>query len=272
MIGLVLGDTHIGRLIISKLKLLKKNFIVIDISKKKIFKNYKNSFPLSIGQLGKAINILKKNKCKKVIFAGRVERPDFYKTKFDFKALYYLPKIIKETKKGDAYIINLITRIFLKEGLKIIRQTSFNKELLLKKGNCTKTKIDISSKKDINIAKRIIINPKTNNVGQGVIVSSGITIITETQNGTDFMLRKAKKSLNKQYLQRSKERKGILLKFPKHNQDLRTDLPTIGIKTLKLCSSIGLKGIIVKSNQNIFLDQKKCIKLANKKKMFIAAI
>ena len=60
MIGLVLGETQFGNLIIKKLKLLKKKFVIIDISKKKIFKKNKNFFPLSIGQLGKAISILKK--------------------------------------------------------------------------------------------------------------------------------------------------------------------------------------------------------------------
>ncbi len=77
MIGLVLGDTQLGSLIINKIKSLNKKCIIIDISKKKIFKKYKNVFPLSIGQLGKAILILKKYKCKKIIFAGKVSTPNF---------------------------------------------------------------------------------------------------------------------------------------------------------------------------------------------------
>ena len=81
MIGLILGDTQLGKVIIEKLKLLKIKFIIIDISKKKIFKRNKNSHSLSIGQLGKAISILKKNRCKKIIFAGRVNKPNFTKVK-----------------------------------------------------------------------------------------------------------------------------------------------------------------------------------------------
>ena len=67
MIGLVLGDTQLGSLIVKKLELLKKKFVIIDISKKKIFKKKNNYFSLYIGQLGKAISILKKLKCKKII-------------------------------------------------------------------------------------------------------------------------------------------------------------------------------------------------------------
>ena len=99
MIGLVLGETKFGSLIVKKLKSIGKDFIIIDISKRKIFKNNKNSFTLSIGQLGKAISLLKKNKCKKIIFAGKVKRPNFSQTKFDFKALRHLPRIIKLPKR-----------------------------------------------------------------------------------------------------------------------------------------------------------------------------
>ena len=63
----------------------------------------------------------------------------------------------------------------------------------------------------------------------------------------------------------------MLVKFPKNKQDLRVDLPTIGLKTLKQCKSSGLKGIVLKSKQNIFLRRKKCINFADRNKMFITA-
>lgn len=270
MIGLILGETQLGNIIIKKLKILKKNFIIIDISKKKIFKKYKNSFSLSIGQLGKAISILKRNNCRKVILAGRVSRPDFSKTKFDFKALYYLPKIIRESKKGDAYIIKIITNIFKKEGIKIIKQTFFNSELLVKKGSLTKVKPDAKNKKDIIIGKNIIDDLKIHNVGQATVVRNENVVVIEDLKGTDFMLDRAAKIIRN--FPKERKRQGILLKFPKKNQDLKIDLPTVGIKTLKKCSKIGLKGIVVKANQNILLDRSKCISLANKNKMFIYAI
>ena len=50
-------------------------------------------------------------------------------------------------------------------------------------------------------------------------------------------------------------KKAILVKFPKMKQDLRIDLPTIGFETLIGCKQAGLKGIVLKNNQNIFLDK-----------------
>ena len=62
---------------------------------------------------------------------------------------------------------------------------------------------------------------------------------------------------------------GVLVKLPKKKQDLRIDLPTVGLSTLKQCKSAGLKGLVFKSNQNVFLDKINSIKYANKNKMFI---
>ena len=55
-----------------------------------------------------------------------------------------------------------------------------------------------------------------------------------------------------------------LIKFPKKKQDLRMDLPTIGLQTIMDCKKYGLKGIILKSKKNIFLDKTKCIHFAIK--------
>ena len=60
--------------------------------------------------------------------------------------------------------------------------------------------------------------------------------------------------------------------MPKPKQDLRLDLPTVGFNTLKDCKKFGLKGLVLKSRQNIFLDKEKCINFANKNKIFIKVI
>ena len=59
------------------------------------------------------------------------------------------------------------------------------------------------------------------------------------------------------------------LNFPKKKQDLRADLPTIGLDTIKDCKKANLKGLVLKANQNIFLDKVKSVIFANKNKIFI---
>ena len=62
---------------------------------------------------------------------------------------------------------------------------------------------------------------------------------------------------------------GVLIKFPKKRQDLRVDLPTVGLETLKQCKMAGLKGIVLKHKLNIFLNKSQSVQYANRNKMFI---
>ena len=172
-----------------------------------------------------------------------------------------MPSIIKASKQGDAAIIKAIINILHRENIKVISSNFFNPELSQKAGNYTKlkpNKIDlVSIKKGINYFKKL------NNLDhtQALIVENNKIIATESAKGTKNMISKLKKSSN-----------GILIKFPKKKQDLRMDLPTIGLHTLKDCKKYGLKGIVLKSKKNIFLDKSKCIFFANKNKMFIKII
>ena len=68
---------------------------------------------------------------------------------------------------------------------------------------------------------------------------------------------------------KKKKKNGVLVKFQKKKQDKRIDLPTVGLYTLKQCKSAGLKGMVLKHKDNIFLNKTEAIKFANKNKMFI---
>ena len=98
-----------------------------------------------------------------------------------------------------------------------------------------------------SIKKGINYFNKLNNLDhiQAVIVKNNTILSIEDRLGTKKMLSKLKK-----------KSEGILIKLPKKKQDLRMDLPTIGLQTLKDCKKYGLKGIVLKSKKNIFLDKK----------------
>ena len=263
MIGLFLGSTDFPKKILSKIRKKGNKYFIIDLTKKNIFKRDKNSHFVSIGKFGKILDLIKKKKCKKVLFAGRIDKPKIINLKFDIKGVYYLPRIIKASKLGDAAILKELIKILNENKIKVIKSNFFNPELTLKRGIFTKIK---PNKKDlINIKKGIkyLNNLNAHNHVQGLIIKNENVIKKESLKGTKKMIQ----SINK-----IKDFGSILIKFPKQKQDLRADLPTIGLDTFKDCKKYNLKGIVLKSNQNIFLDKKKCIDFANKNKIFIKTI
>ena len=261
MIGLFLGDTDFSEIVLKKIKRLNKKYFIIDFSKNNKFKKDKDSHRVSIGKFGKIINLIKKNKSKKVLFAGKIAKPKFSTLRLDLKGIYYMPSVIKAAKSGDAAIIKAIIKILENENIKVISSNFFNPELSLKTGNYTKFKANAG---DINsIKKGISYFNQLNSLDhiQALIVKNNKIIASEGNQGTQKMLSKLKKASG-----------GILIKLPKKKQDLRMDLPTIGLNTLKDCKKFSLKGVVLKSKKNIFLDKAKCINFANKNKIFIKVI
>ena len=260
MIGLFLGGKNLPLEILKKIKKKKKKYFIIDLTKNNNFKKDKNSYFISIGKFGKILEIIKEKKCNRVLFAGVIEKPKISSLKLDLKGIYYIPRIIKAAKLGDAAILKELIKILAEHKIKVIKLNFFNPELTLSKGNYAKLKpskfetLDI--KKGINYLNKL----NAHNHTQGIVLRNSKVIAKETSNGTKKMLQTIKKL---------KISGGMLVKFPKKKQDLRADLPTVGLETLKDCKKAGIKGIVLKSKENIILDKNKCISFANNNKMFI---
>src|SRR6056300_1549048 len=203
------------------------------------------------------IDFIKKNNCKKVLFAGKVDKPNFSKLKLDLKGIYYIPRIINASKLGDAAILKEIIKILALNKIKTENSLKFNQELSLKKGIYSKIKPNIEDQLNINKAINKLNSLQQYNFSQGVVVRDNKVVAIEGKGGTKKML--------KQIRNKKIKNLGVLVKFPKKKQDLRIDLPTIGLNTLIQSKNSGLKGVVVKNKKHVFLDKEKCIQYANKK-------
>tara|TARA_B100000963_G_scaffold318474_1_gene299630 strand:- start:1135 stop:1920 length:786 start_codon:yes stop_codon:yes gene_type:complete len=261
MIGLFLGDTDFSEIVLKKVKKLNIKYFIIDFSKKNKFKKDINSYRLGIGKFGEIIKLIKSKKSKKVLFAGKITKPDLSSLKLDLKGIYYMPSVIRAAKLGDAAIIKSVIKILSKEGIRVVSSIFFNPELSLKKGNYSKTK---PTKQDIiSIKKGKVYFNELNKLDhiQALVIKDGKIIASEGIEGTKKMLSKLKRNSN-----------GILIKLPKIKQDLRIDLPTIGLQTFRDIKKYGLRGVVLKSKKNIFLNKSEVIDFANKNKIFIYVI
>ena len=194
MIGLFLGDTDFSEIVLSKIKRKNINYFIIDFSRNNKFKKDKNSYRISIGKFGSIISLIKQKKCKKVLFAGKIAKPNFTSLRLDLKGIYYMPSVIRAAKLGDAAIIKSIIKILNNERIKVLSSIYFNPELALKKGNYTTIK---PSKLDnYSIKKGITYFGKLNSLDhiQALIVKEGKIIAKEDNKGTQKMLSRLKQN------------------------------------------------------------------------------
>ena len=263
MIGLFLVEKDLPIQILKKIENKKIDHFIVDLTKSNKFKKKGNSFFINIGKFGKILDLIKSKKCKKVIFAGNILKPKISKLKLDLRGLYYIPRIVKASKLGDAAILKVLIKILSENRIKVIKLNTFNPELTLKKGVYTKVKPTLLEKEEIIKGIKALKKINSYDHTQAVIIRDNKVISKETRRGTKEMIKSIPKS---------KTKKGILIKLPKAKQDLRVDLPTIGIDTFKDCNRVGIKGIVVKSNQNIILNKEVSIKYANQNKLFLIAL
>ncbi len=262
MIGLFLGEKKLPLEILKSLKKKKIKYFIIDLSKNNKFKKDKNSYFINIGKFGEILELIKSKKCKTVLFAGNIIKPRISKLKLDLKGIYYIPRIIKASKLGDAAILKELIKILSENKIKVIKLNTYNPELTLKRGCHTIIKPSGSDLITINRGIQILNKSNSYNHVQALVINNNRIVSFEKRKGTKDML----KSLRKNNLQNK-----LLLKMPKSKQDLRVDLPTIGLDTIKDCKKAKIKGIVVKANQNIFLDKHEGLKFANKNRIFVIA-
>ena len=105
--------------------------------------------------------MINKKNCRKVIFAGKIDKPKISKLRLDVKGVYYIPRIIKAARLGDAAILKELIKILDENKIKVIKSNFYNPELTLSKGNYTKSKpskLDLMNIKiGINILKKLIL-------------------------------------------------------------------------------------------------------------------
>ena len=267
-LGIIAGEGEMPITVMKSAVLKKIPFVVLNISKRKIRrKSNIKVINLTVGEIGKGIDFLKKHKCQKIVFAGKPNRPKFSELKIDYKGLKYLPKIMSSLKIGDSAIFSSIINIFESQGFQVIAPQDIADDLVSKENFLTNKKPNkqdiLDIKKGISIMKSI----GKFDIGQAIIVSNGLTVAIEGIEGTDLLIKRSKILLDK--LGSKSKKQGVLVKLPKPTQDRRIDLPTIGTRTVKLCQKINISGIAIQSNGTIILEKTKTIKSANQKGLFL---
>jgi DUF1009 family protein len=268
MLGLIVGESNLPKFLINKLLKKKAKFLIIDLTENNNYRKYKNSYSLKITQLGKAISILNNNNCRNIIFIGKVKRPEISLLKFDGKALFYFPRLFSAFKKGDGNILKEVIKIFKENKINVVNSMKFTPELIFKEKAINNVKINSFDKSSVSKGVRVIKSLSKFDIGQSVVINNGYVLAIEGPEGTDETIKRSR-YLSKKYKLKNKS---ILIKFPKANQDLRVDLPTIGLDTVKNCIKSNIKGIAVKKSQNIILDKDKIIHLAKKNNFFIISL
>tara|TARA_Y100000590_G_scaffold115130_2_gene131245 strand:- start:17211 stop:18020 length:810 start_codon:yes stop_codon:yes gene_type:complete len=248
--------------------LLKNGHNVFIIGIKNNFNHTKYKFTdfeeVKIGSISRILSILKKKNIKNIIFSGSIKRPSFRDISLDFEAI----KLIKSTqidKLGDNQLFIKISNYFAKKGFNFVEWYKYCPELFTNEDSLTIHKPSKSANSNLNKGLNIFKYFGKLDIGQSIIIQNNIILGLESIEGTDNLIKRC-------FTYKRKGDKGILLKLKKINQDLRFDLPTIGLNTIKLLKKYDYEGIFIEKKYCLILDKDKVINFANKNKIFIKTL
>lgn len=212
-------------------------------------------------QIGKWIRTLQAFGVQEAVMAGRVKKVRMYdplrwfRQLPDWRAITMWYHTLRHDKRNDA-ILGAVADELQKAGITLIDSTKYIPEQMAELGVMTKTKPSTQQLADIEFALPIVQRMGDLDVGQSIAVKERDIISVEAIEGTDAMIRRTGMLCRKG--------KWTLIKVAKPNQDMRFDVPTIGLLTLENLKATGGTCMAVEADKVILLDKPQLLETADK--------
>lgn len=216
---------------------------------------------LSLGQLGKLIELLKQEGISQVIMAGQVKHKQIFSRIIPDRKLFKL--LASLGSKNTDSLIGAVARVLEEEGIQLIDSTVFLRPLIPDPGVLTKRSPSDPENRDIQYGRKIAQEIARLDIGQSVVVRDQACIAVEAMEGTDDMLRRASSMAVNQRL--------TLIKVSKPNQDMRFDVPVVGLPTIRLMIEANASALAIDAGQTLLFDRNNLIKLADENGITISA-
>ncbi|CAE7595088.1 lpxA [Symbiodinium microadriaticum] len=226
---------------------------------------------IGMGEVGRAIKSFQDAGCVEVCMAGRVRRPDLRSLKVDRGGLAIMPKLLKAARKGDGALLDVVTETLEGKGLKIVGADDVLASLRVAEGSLTKAQPDEVAMQDVQKGIEVANALGLHDVAQATVICHGLVLAVEAAEGTDEMLARIN-DLPADLRGSAEDRRGVLVKWPKPIQDRRTDLPVVGLRTVKAAIEAGLCGIAIRADGALLMDREAAIALADQHGLFITAL
>jgi len=222
----------------------------------------------SIGEAGKILKLLRQNGCDDILLAGKVSRPKWADVKFDAKGLMVLPKVVAAGLKGDDSILRLLVSNIEAEGFHIVGAVEAAPALLAPAGVLGRVTPNDQDHSDIALAAKTVRRLGELDIGQAAAVCEGLVLAVEAAEGTDAMIARIG-TLADNLRGTPGKPKGVLVKAPKPTQDRKTDLPVIGVETVRKAAAVGLRGIAVEAQGALIVNRRGVIAAADAAGLFV---
>ena len=217
---------------------------------------------LSLGELSRLIDTFRKTGVTKAVMAGQVKHKQIFSS---IRPDWRLAKLLLSlrTRSTDA-LLGAVAKVLGDEGIELIRSTAFLEPLLAQEGVLTARAPDEEERRNIEYGRQVAGALAGFDIGQTVVVAAQACVAVEAMEGTDAAIERAERLMRTLEAEASTlERRLTVVKVAKPNQDMRFDVPVVGISTVETMIRAGASCLAVEAGRTLLFDREALVARAD---------
>jgi DUF1009 family protein len=225
---------------------------------------------LSLGELSKLIETFKREGVQRAVMAGQVKHKQIFSS---IKPDWRLAKVLLSlgTRNTDS-LLGAVAKVLAEEGITLENSTALLEPLLAKAGTLTKRAPSEQEQKNIVYGRAVARHLAQYDIGQTVVVAESACVAAEAMEGTDATIERAGQIMASLDPGASMLSRALtVIKIAKPNQDMRFDVPVIGVKTIEVMRQAGASCLAVDAGRCLLLDGEAILQAANASEISIRA-
>jgi len=214
---------------------------------------------MRVGQLNRLLKFFDEHKVHHAIMAGQISPKNLFDLRPDWKALLLLGKLKQRNAES---IFAAIADELANVDVNLLPATTFLEESLARAGLIAGPKLSQQEQDDVDLGWKIGKEIARLDIGQTIVVKNGTVVAVEALEGTNEAIKRGG----------ALAREGaVMVKVAKPKQDVRFDVPVIGLETIRICTEALLRVIAVETGKTLLLERDAILDLANRSKISIVA-
>jgi len=198
---------------------------------------------MRVGQLGRLLKFFRSQDIHHAIMAGQIAPKNLFDLRPDLKAVMLLGKLKERNAES---IFAAIADELAKIDVDLLPATTFLEDSLARSGLIAGPKLSSRQERDVELGWNVAKEIARLDIGQTVVIKNGTIVAVEALEGTNEAIRRAG----------ALARDGaVMVKVAKPNQDMRFDVPIIGVETIRVATDRGLRVIAVEAGKTLFLQR-----------------
>jgi len=225
---------------------------------------------LSLGELSKLIETFKQEGVRRAVMAGQVKHKQIFSS---IRPDWRLAKLLLSlsTRNTDS-LLGAVAKVLEDEGIRLENSTTLLEPLLVKAGTLTRRRPSEQERKNINYGREVARQLAQHDIGQTVVIAESACVAVEAMEGTDATIERAGQIMRSLHGDASTLSRALtVVKIAKPNQDMRFDVPVIGVKTIETMHHAGASCLALDAGCCLLLDGQKVIDAANAHEVAVQA-